>query len=75
LKIFYEKKRKLCSGESRAIHTMDVLLIQLWLNISKDPIVRVDLKIDNFCLKITTNYITSIVGSGERSKPNQLKSQ
>ncbi|CAK8563505.1 unnamed protein product [Lathyrus sativus] len=52
----------------------DILLIQSWLNVSKDPIVGVDQKAENFCLRMANNY-NEYRGKSREKLRGQLKSR
>ncbi|XP_058753538.1 glutathione S-transferase T3-like [Vicia villosa] len=59
LKILPLKKNKgIPLKKTREVFTReeDILLMQSWLNVSKDPIVGVDQKVEGFWLRITDNY-------------------
>jgi len=52
----------------------DILLIQTWLNISKNPIVKNDQKADKFWLRIPASY-NQYRGQLREKEPSQLKSR
>nr|XP_027186457.1 uncharacterized protein LOC113784446 [Cicer arietinum] len=62
--------------KSRELFTMDedTLLIQSWLNVSKDSIIGVDQKADGFWLRIATNY-NEYRGQLREKTLSQLKSR
>ncbi|KAJ1434379.1 Homeodomain-like [Sesbania bispinosa] len=64
-----EKKKRVGFADKE-----DKLLIQSWLNISKDVVVRVDQKSDGFWLRITNTYNEHRCSLEER-KEGQLKSR
>jgi len=69
LKIFHLRRKKRCSAQKKPWELFtrdeDILLIQIWLNISKDPIVENDQKAERFWSRIATNY-NQYRGSCER---------
>ncbi|XP_058764976.1 glutathione S-transferase T3-like [Vicia villosa] len=77
LKILQLKKNKgVLLKKLREVFTReeDTLLMQSWLNVSKDPIVGVDQKVDSFWLRIIANYNQYCWQSREKLQ-GQLKSR
>ncbi|XP_058788064.1 glutathione S-transferase T3-like [Vicia villosa] len=58
LKLMLKKKKVPSLKKSREKFTRDedTLLIQSWLNVSKDPVVRVDQKAESFWVSVAANY-------------------
>ncbi|XP_058783494.1 glutathione S-transferase T3-like [Vicia villosa] len=71
-----KEQRRPVKKKPREVFTReeDTLLMQSWLNVSKDPIVGVDQKVDSFWLRITDNY-NQYRGQSREKLQGQLKSR
>ncbi|CAL5204260.1 unnamed protein product [Lathyrus oleraceus] len=69
-----KEERVVVKKKSREQFTRDedILLIQSWLNVSKDPIVGVDQKAENFWLRIAASY-NQYRGQSREKSGGQLK--
>ncbi|CAI8606909.1 unnamed protein product [Vicia faba] len=69
-----KEERVVVKKKSREQFTRDedILLIQSWLNVSKDPIVGVDQKAESFWLRIAANY-NQYRGQSREKLGGQLK--
>ncbi|XP_058762248.1 glutathione S-transferase T3-like [Vicia villosa] len=69
-----KEERVVVKKKSREHFTRDedILLIQSWLNVSKDPIVGVDQKVESFWVRVAVNY-NEYRGQSREKLKGQLK--